>query len=161
MKKKSFQRNSVTYGMPCHAIGHFVFYYHHVTYRMPCHASGHLVIYHKCYGFERAFFTLRRFFTLHSVLLVLRLPWGPAVQLQGQQGFMLIFETQLQLEYLFESQQSTKELYYVGCIYGLQLVGYVKNLLLTEFQLSSPQAERLESLMFYLLGHRATQSTRN
>ena len=37
------------------------FYYHHVTYRTPCHASGHLVIYLERYGFERAFFTLRRF----------------------------------------------------------------------------------------------------
>ena len=36
----------------------------------PCHSSGHLVIYHECYGFEIAFFTL------HSFLLVSRLPWG-------------------------------------------------------------------------------------
>ena len=36
-------RNSVTYGTPCYAIGHFVFWYNHVTYRTPCHASGHLV----------------------------------------------------------------------------------------------------------------------
>ena len=43
--KNSFRRNSVTYGTPCHAIGHFVFWYHHVIYRMPCHASGDLVIY--------------------------------------------------------------------------------------------------------------------
>ena len=35
----------VTYGTPCHARGHFAFYYHHVTYRTPCHASGHLVIF--------------------------------------------------------------------------------------------------------------------
>ena len=26
-----------------------------------CHASGHLVIYRECYGYDRAFFTLRRF----------------------------------------------------------------------------------------------------
>ena len=74
--KTPFWRNSVTYGTPCHAIGHFVFYYHHVTYRTPCHASGHLVIYRECSGFERAFSTLRRFFTLHSFLLVSRPPWG-------------------------------------------------------------------------------------
>ena len=37
------------------------FYYHHVTYRTPCHVSGHLVIYRECYGFGRAFFTLRCF----------------------------------------------------------------------------------------------------
>ena len=62
--KNSFQRNSVTDGTLCHAIGHFVFYYHHVTYRMPCHASGHLVIYCECYRFERAFVNLRYFFYL-------------------------------------------------------------------------------------------------
>ena len=53
--------NSVTYGTPYHAIGPFVLYYHYVTYRTPCHASGYLVIYCKCFGFERAFFTLRCF----------------------------------------------------------------------------------------------------
>ena len=57
--------------MPCHTIGHFVFWYHHDTYRTPCHASGHLVIYHECYGFERAFFTFHV-----SLLQVSRLPWG-------------------------------------------------------------------------------------
>ena len=51
--KNSFRRNSVTNGTLCHAIGLFVFYYHHVTYRTPCYASGHLVIYHECYGSER------------------------------------------------------------------------------------------------------------
>ena len=59
--KTPFGRNSVTYGTLCHAIGHFVFYYHHVTCRTSCHASGRLVIYSECYGFERAFFTLRCF----------------------------------------------------------------------------------------------------
>ena len=57
--------------MPCHTIGHFLFWYHHVTYRTPCHASGHLVIYRECYGFERAFFTFHS-----SFLLVSRLPRG-------------------------------------------------------------------------------------
>ena len=61
--------------MPCYAIGHFVFWCHHVTYRMPCHASGHLVIYHECYGFERAFFTLRHF-----------LPYTPSCCFQGFLG---------------------------------------------------------------------------
>ena len=59
--ENSFWRTSLTYGKPCHTIGHFVFYYHYVTYRTPCHASGHLVIFRECYGFERRFFTLRRF----------------------------------------------------------------------------------------------------
>ena len=63
MLNKNFSpRNSVTYGTSCQAIGYFVFWSHHVTYRMPCHASGHLVIYCECYGFERAFLALRRFF---------------------------------------------------------------------------------------------------
>ena len=76
----SWKLLSETYGTPCHAIGHFVFWCHHVDYRTPCHASGDLVI--ECYGSERAFFTLRHFFTLHS-LLVSRLPWEPAIQSQS------------------------------------------------------------------------------
>ena len=40
--KNFFGRNSVTYGTPCHAIGHLFWY---------C----------ECYRFERAFFTLRLF----------------------------------------------------------------------------------------------------
>ena len=52
---------SVTYGTSCHAVGHFAFWCLYVTYRALCHASGHLVIYRECYGFEKAFFTLRRF----------------------------------------------------------------------------------------------------
>ena len=39
-----------------------------VTYWVLCHASVHLMIYRECYRFERAFFPLRRFFTLHSFL---------------------------------------------------------------------------------------------
>ena len=31
---------------------------------------------HECYGSERAFFDSQTFFTLHSFLLVLMLPWG-------------------------------------------------------------------------------------
>ena len=67
--KNSFRRNSVTYRMSCHAIGHFVFWCHHVTYSRSCHTSGHLMIY------RESFFT-QAFFTLHSFLLVLRLSWG-------------------------------------------------------------------------------------
>ena len=37
-----------------------------VTYWMQCHTIGYKVIYCKCYGFERAIFTLRCFFTSHS-----------------------------------------------------------------------------------------------
>ena len=57
----SFRRNSVTYRTPCHAIGYFVFWYHHVTNGTPCHPSGYLVICRECYRVERMFFTLRRF----------------------------------------------------------------------------------------------------
>ena len=35
----------MTYGTPCHAIGHITFYCHHVTNRTPGHASGHLTIF--------------------------------------------------------------------------------------------------------------------
>ena len=49
---------------------------------MRCHASGHLVN-RECYGFERAFYTLKRFFTWHSFLLVLRLPWGRQFNLKA------------------------------------------------------------------------------
>ena len=52
-----------------------LFYYHHVTYRTTCHTSGHLVIYRECYGFERAFFTLRCF-----------LPCTPSCYFQGLSG---------------------------------------------------------------------------
>ena len=52
-----------------------LFYYHHVTYRTTCHTSGHLVIYRECYGFERAFFTLRFF-----------LPCTPSCYFQGLSG---------------------------------------------------------------------------
>ena len=41
-------------------------------------------------------------------------------------------------------------------VYGLWLVGYVKNLLLTGFELSSRQAKHARSLVFYPFGHRAT-----
>ena len=65
----------MTYGTPCHAISHFVFYYNHVTYRTSCHAIGHLVIYREFYRFERVFFTLRRF-----------LPNTPSSWFQGLPG---------------------------------------------------------------------------
>ena len=39
-------------------------------------ATSNPPFYRECCGFGRAFFTLRRYFTLHSFLLVLRPPWG-------------------------------------------------------------------------------------
>ena len=52
----------------------------YVTYRTPCYVSGHQVLptkpcYHKCYGFERASFTLRCF-----------LPYTPSCCPQGLLG---------------------------------------------------------------------------
>ena len=46
-----------------------------VTYGTLCHASGHLVIYRECYGFERAFFTLRSFLPC-TLPAFSRLSWG-------------------------------------------------------------------------------------
>ena len=40
-----------------------------------CHTTRHLLNYHECYGFERAFFTLRRFLP-NTFFCFLRLPWG-------------------------------------------------------------------------------------
>ena len=40
-----------------------------ITYETTDHAIGHEMIYHECYGFERAFFTLKRCFTLHLILV--------------------------------------------------------------------------------------------
>ena len=73
--KNFFRRNSVTYATPCHAIGHFVFWYEHVTYRTLCYTSGDLVIYREFYGFERVFLTLRCFW-----------PCTPSCCLQGFPG---------------------------------------------------------------------------
>ena len=55
----------------CMALHHTVVirYSTSVSYRTLCNASGHLVIYRECYGFERSFFTLKHFFTLHFFLL--------------------------------------------------------------------------------------------
>ena len=136
-QKKPFGRNSVTYRTPCHARGHFVFllspcYLQDTT---PCHACGHLVIYRECQGFERVFFTLRRF-----------LPYTPSCQFQGLPGagsltlklagFQLdIFETQPRPDYLFESQQFTKRFKVVGQFKSYGWLGdHVNNLLLTGFE---------------------------
>ena len=66
--------------------------------------------YRKCYGFEWAFFTHRRFLPYapsrhfwHNLLLS-RLPWEPAVIPWKLQGFILILETQTRPICLFDSQ---------------------------------------------------------
>ena len=53
-----------------------------VTYRTLCHASGDLVIYHECYGFERAFFTLKRLLPC-TPSCFFKASLGPAVQPQS------------------------------------------------------------------------------
>ena len=49
-----------------------------VTYGTSCHGRGHQHfppnLYRECYGFQRAFFTLRHFFTLNFSLLLSRPP---------------------------------------------------------------------------------------
>ena len=49
----------------------------------------------------------------------------------------------------------------VGSIYDLQLTGYVKNLLLTGFEIFSQQVAYLKSRMTYPFGHGAMQSMIN
>ena len=67
----------------CMALQHTVLirYSTSVTYRTLCQASGHLVIYHECYGFERAFFTLR-FFYLEFLLAFSRILWDQQFNLK-------------------------------------------------------------------------------
>ena len=71
-----FSRTHVTYVTSHYTV--IIRYSTSVTYGKSCRASGHLVIYRECYGFQRTFFTLRRFFTLHSFTpsCFSRLPWG-------------------------------------------------------------------------------------
>ena len=58
--KSSFRRNFMTYRKACHAVGNFVFWLSpcYLQEAMPCQWSSSN---RECYGFERAFFTLRRF----------------------------------------------------------------------------------------------------
>ena len=143
--------------MPCHSIGHFVFWYHHVTHRTPCHASGHLVIYRECYIFERVFFTLRHF-----------LPNTPSCWFQGLPSAASSFSKLAGLHAdLRNSPGPTIHLNHnnpqkrcSGRFYlRLWLVGYVmKNLPLTGFDFFSRIDEYVSSLLFYPFGHRAIQS---
>ena len=109
--KNSLHRNSVTYWMSCHTIGHFVFWCHHVTYRMLCHVSGHLVIYCECYGFKRAFFTLRHFLSCTPSWCFHGFPRAGS-STSKLAGLHTIFKTWPGPDYLFKSQQSTKEVYW-------------------------------------------------
>ena len=119
----------------------------------PCHASGHLVICHECYGFERAFFTLRYF-----------LPYTASSCFQGLPG-----SRQFNLKVSRASCRSSKhspspticlnhsnpqKRYDGGFYLRVRLVGYmIKNLPLTRFELSVH--------IFYPFDHRALQNVIN
>ena len=142
----------MTYGKPCHAIAHFVFYYHHVTYRTPCHASGHLVIYRECYG---------------GVFCLTLLPASFKAYLGAGNSTSRLAGLHNDLRNIAPDRlfvwitRIHKRDIHSRFTYGLRLVDYVNNLLLTGFELSSQQAKHAKSLMFYPFNHRATQSTIN
>ena len=98
--KNSFQRNSVTYRMPCHATGHFVF--------------GHC----ECYGFERVFFTL------HSFLLVLRPPQASSSTSKLAELHADLRNIALAKLIVWISTIHKRGIV-VGSIYSLQLAGFV------------------------------------
>ena len=81
--KNSFPRNSMTYGTPCHAIGYFVFLGSpcYLQDAMPCQWSSSDLP--RVLRIWESIFYSQAFFTLHFFLLVLKLPWEPAVQHQG------------------------------------------------------------------------------
>ena len=91
----------VIYGTPCHIIGN------QPLPTQPC--------YRKYYVSEGVFFTLRYFLPC-TPSCFFKSSLGPAVQPESQQSFKLIFEPLSRLGYLFESQQSTKDLDVVGFI---------------------------------------------
>ena len=149
----------MTYGTPCHTIGHFVFWYHHVTYRTPCYTSGHLVIYRECYGFERAFFTLRPF-----------LPCTPSCCFQGFPGASSLISRLAGLQadlrniapaalFFWITAIHNKSIL-VGSTWGLWLASYKKpasNGIWILFTIS----DQARNFMFYPFGHRALQSVRD
>ena len=69
-----------------------------------------------------------------------------------------VVETEPRPDYSFEPQQSTKQ---VGSLYGLQLAGYMKNLLLMGFDFFSRQVGYVKSCMTYPFSHKAIPSCIN
>ena len=57
-----------------------------MSYHVRCHRHFPLIVYREYYTYERAFFTLRCFFTLNSFLLFLRSPWDWQFTLKGSRG---------------------------------------------------------------------------
>ena len=147
----------MTYGTPCHAIGHFVFWYDHVTYRTPCHASGHLVN-RECYGFGRTFFTLIFYLKL--------LPAGFKVSLGAGSSTSKLTELHADLRNspsptLCLNHKNPQERYR-GRFYLKVTAGWLmKNLPLMGFKLLSWIGKHVRSLILYLFDHRATQPMGN
>ena len=139
--KSSFRRNSVTYGTPHHAIGHFVFWY--------C----------ECYGFERTFYG----FLLSGIFYLTLLPgfYGAGSSSSKLAGLHADLRNIVPAQLFFWITKIHKRGIVVGSVYGLQLAGYVKNLLLTGFELFWRQAVYIQNCMAYLLGHRAIHSEIN
>ena len=123
-----------------------------VTYRTPSHAIGHQLLpttlYRECYGFERAFFTLRRF-----------LPYTPSCWFQGFRGSRQ-FNLKVSRASCWSSRHSPGRLLVwitaihkrdmvIGSIQGLRLAGHVmKNLYLTRFELASRKMDMLKAVCF-------------
>ena len=138
--KNSFKRNSVTYWTSCHAIHHFGFYYDHVIYRTPCYACGHLVNC-ECYGFERAFFTLRCF-----------LLYTPSCWFQGFPGSRPCWSSKHSSSSAICLNHNNPQKSYTGRFYLKFPPGWLtKNLPLTGFELFSQQASMPEASCFILL----------
>ena len=150
--KNSFQRNSVTYGRPCYAIGHFSF---GVTMLLTGrHAI--LVIYGECYEFEGKLFALRRF-----------LPCTPSCWFQGFPGSRQ-FNLKVSRASCWSSKHSPSltirlnhnnpQNRYGGRFY-LRVRGWLANQESTSYGIRNlfTIGEHVRSLTFYPLGHKAIQ----
>ena len=159
--KNLFGRNSGTYGIPCHAKGQFVFYYHHVTYRTSCHASGHLVIFTLSATDLRGHFLFSGVFYLTLLPASFKVSLRPVVNLNISRVSCWYFWNIAQARLFVWITTIHKRVYNGTTIYALWPAVHVNNLLFTRFELSSSQVKHIKSLMFYPFSHRAIQSTLN
>ena len=142
--KNSFQRNSVLLtGHHVAPVATLFFSLTHVTCRhyttqqssgtAPVLLTGRYAMSVVIQGYSASATDLRERFLLSGVFYLTFLPavfkafLGPAVQPQSQQDFIPIFKTQHWPDYLFESQQYTKQV----CWQVLFKCYVMKNLLLT------------------------------
>ena len=92
--KTPFERNSVTYGTPCHTIGHFFFlllpYYLQDTMPFPWSSSDFLL---RVLQIWKSVFYSQAFFTLHSFLLISRSPGAGSLAVILARLHIEIFET--------------------------------------------------------------------